>query len=86
MTNAQPGKEDSMDLEHLVAVETFSDKSFAEAAVSLLASEDIEAAISSDDAGHEFPNLDFAAGVRVLVAPADVQRAREILNAAADED
>jgi len=67
-------------------VETFSDKSFAEAAVSLLASEGIDAHVHADDAGGELPNLDFARGARVVVSPADLERAREILNVAADGD
>jgi len=67
-------------------VETFSDRSFAEAAVSLLSSEGIEAHVHSDDAGHELPNLDFARGVRVVVAPEDLDRARAILNTAAGDD
>ncbi len=74
-----------MDLEKLVAIESFLDKAFAEAAVSLLASEGIESAIDADDAGHELPNLDFARGVRVLVSPEDVERAKQVLNAASED-
>jgi len=70
----------------MVVIESFSDRSFAEAAVSLLASEDIEAEIDADDAGGEFPNLDFARGARVLVAERDAERARVVLNTAADSD
>ena len=68
-----------------VSVESFSDRSFAEAAVSLLALEGIAAQLDADDAGHELPNLDFARGVRVYVAEEDAERAVEILNAAAGE-
>ncbi|HIG01493.1 MAG TPA: hypothetical protein EYQ66_09350 [Myxococcales bacterium] len=68
-----------------VVVETFSDKAFAEAAVSLLASEQIDAWIRSDDAGGGLPNLDFARGVRLMVAPADEARARAILNSGSEE-
>jgi hypothetical protein len=74
-----------MDLQDWIVVESFSDKAFAEAAVSLLDSEEITAIISADDAGHELPNLDFARGVRVLVAPADADRARAVLDSAAGE-
>ena len=56
-----------MDVEHAVVIETYSDESFAEAAVSYLEAEGIEAMIVSDDAGHALPNLDFARGVRVMV-------------------
>lgn len=72
--------------EREVVVESFSDKSFAEAAISLLATEGIEAHFHADDAGGELPNLDFARGVRVLVAPVDLERAQEILNTATGED
>ncbi len=67
------------DDEHVV-LETYSERAFAEAAVSLLLSEGIEAEIHADDAGGELPNLDFAAGVRVLVAEEDLEEARAILN------
>ncbi|MBW2230341.1 MAG: DUF2007 domain-containing protein [Deltaproteobacteria bacterium] len=72
--------------EDAVVVESFSEKSFAEAAVSLLQSEGITAVIHADDAGHEFPNFDFASGVRLLVSEADAERAREVLNVAAGEE
>ena len=74
-----------LDYEQAEVIESFSDKSFAEATISLLASEGIEAVIHSDDAGGELPNLDFARGVRVLVAHADVERARMILDAGSEE-
>lgn len=73
-----------MEVEDAVVIETYSDESFAEAAVSLLATEGIEALIASDDAGHALPNLDFARGVRVLVAPSDAQRAKLLLETAGD--
>ncbi len=72
--------------EREVVVESFSDKSFAEAAISLLATEGIAAHMHADDAGGELPNLDFARGVRVVVAPVDLERAIEILNTAAGDD
>ncbi len=75
-----------MNYEGAVVLETFSDKAFAEAAVSLLASEGIEAFIHADDAGGELPNLDFARGVRVLVGADDEARATELLNAGANSD
>ncbi len=75
-----------MDIENAVVIESFSDKAFAEAAVSLLESEGIEAIFSADDAGGELPNLDFARGVQLLVAPEDVERAKAVLDSAANED
>jgi len=74
-----------MDVENAVVIETYSDESFAEAAVSLLAAEGIEALIASDDAGHALPNLDFARGVRVLVAPGDADRAKTLLETSGDQ-
>jgi hypothetical protein len=71
-----------MDVDTAVVIETYSDESFAEAAVSLLEAEGIEALISSDDAGHALPNLDFASGVRVLVAPGDAERAKALIETA----
>ncbi len=68
-----------MDRASAVVVESFSDKAFAEAAAELLATEGIEALVVSDDAGGVLPNLDFARGVRLMVAPPDVERARGIL-------
>jgi hypothetical protein len=74
-----------MDIERAEVLESFSGKAFAEAAVSLLASEGIEAMIHADDAGGELPNLDFARGVRVLVQHDDLDRARLILTVSSDE-
>lgn len=68
-----------VDRRSAVVVESFSDKSFAEAAADLLAGEGIDAFIVADDAGGLLPNLDFARGVRVLVAPEDLERAAAIL-------
>jgi len=73
-----------MDVEDAVVIETYSDESFAEAAVSLLEAEGIEALIASDDAGHSLPNLDFARGVRLLVAPSDAKRAKLLLETSGD--
>jgi len=73
-----------MDVEHAVVIETYSDESFAEAAVSFLEAEGIEALIVSDDAGHALPNLDFAGGVRVMVAPGDVDRAKALLESSSE--
>lgn len=74
-----------MDYEEAEVIESFSGKAFAEAAVSLLHSEGIEAVIHADDAGGELPNLDFAGGVRVLVARGDLERARMILRSETEE-
>lgn len=69
-----------MDFEDAVVVESFSSHELAEAAVSLLSSEGVDAVISADDAGGELPNLDLAGGVRVLVPSASLDFARELLH------
>ena len=68
-----------MDFEKAVVVGNFENHETAEAAVSLLASEGIEAVISSDDAGGELPNLDLGRPVRVFVQAEDVEFARGLL-------
>ncbi|HEX9883093.1 MAG TPA: DUF2007 domain-containing protein, partial [Desulfobaccales bacterium] len=55
----------------------------AEMAAGLLESEGIEALVMADDAGGAYPMLQFIRGVRLLVAPEDEARAREILAAMA---
>ncbi len=74
-----------MDFENAVVVSTFPDHGTAEAAVSLLRSEGLEAVMSSDDAGGELPNLDLAGTIRVFVAVADVEFARALLTQGAEE-
>ena len=69
-----------MDFEDAVVVESFSSHELAEAAVSLLRSEGVDAVVSADDAGGELPNLDLAGGVRVLVPSASLDFARELLH------
>jgi hypothetical protein len=68
-----------MDFENAVVVANFATHAMAEAAVSLLGSENIEAVISSDDAGGELPNLGVGGKVRVLVQSKDEQFARGLL-------
>lgn len=75
-----------MDIGTAVLLESFADKSFAEAAIALLDSSGIESLLVTDDAGGVLPNLDFARGARVMVAPEDLQRAKDLLNNAADGD
>jgi hypothetical protein len=68
-----------MDFENAVVVSSFSNHETAEAAVSLLRSEGIEAEISADDAGGEIPSLDLAGGVRVYVSRDNEEFARALL-------
>jgi predicted Fe-Mo cluster-binding NifX family protein len=53
-------------------------------AAGLLESEGIEAMIMADDAGGTYPMLQFIRGVKLMVAPEDKARAREILEAMAE--
>ena len=71
--------EEPMDRASAVVVESFPEKTFAEAVAALLATEGIESIVVADDAGGVLPNLDFARGVRLMVAPEDAERARELL-------
>lgn len=76
-----------MNLDDAVVLETFPNRISAEMAAGLLESEGIEATIMADDAGGAYPMLQFIRGVRLLVAPEEEARAREILAAmAAHED
>lgn len=72
-----------MDLEResAVVVATFPNRTLASLAASLLAVEGIEAFILADDAGGLYPMLQFLRGVKLLVAPEDEERAKEILAA-----
>ena len=73
-----------MNLDDAVVLETFPNRMIAEMAAGLLASEGIEALVMADDAGGAYPMLQFIRGVRLLVAPEDRYRAREILAAMAE--
>ena len=72
-----------MNLDDAIVLETFPNRMIAEMAAGLLASEGIEALVMADDAGGAYPMLQFIRGVRLLVAPEDRYRAREILAAMA---
>jgi hypothetical protein len=61
-----------------VPVASVSSRTEADLVVGLLQSEGVDARISADDAGGELGSLQLE-GVRVLVARADADRAREIL-------
>ncbi len=68
-----------MDFENAVVAATFPIRETAEAAVSLLQSEGVDATIHSDDAGGELPNLDVGGGVRVLVSSENLEFAKALL-------
>jgi len=73
-----------MDFETAVLIATYPNHETAEAIVSLLASEGIEAVLNSDDAGGELPNLDVGRGIRVYVSAKDAEFAMGLLDAESD--
>jgi hypothetical protein len=70
-----------LNLDDAVVLETFPNRIAAEMAAGVLESEGIETIMLADDAGGNYPMLQFIRGVRLLVAPEDAARAREILAA-----
>jgi hypothetical protein len=66
-----------------VPVAVVTSRTEAELIVGMLRNNDLRAAVSADDAGGTQPELQVQ-GVRVLVAPSDEARARELLAAAND--
>jgi predicted Fe-Mo cluster-binding NifX family protein len=73
-----------LDLDNAVVLETFYNRIEAEIAAGLLESEGIETMVMADDAGGTYPMLQFIRGVKLMVAPEDKARAREILEAMAE--
>jgi hypothetical protein len=71
----------SLNFDDAVVLETFPNRIEAEMAAGLLESEGIEARIMADDAGGAYPMLQFIRGVKLMVAPEDEARAKEILAA-----
>jgi hypothetical protein len=66
-------------------VRTFADRIEAEIARSLLDAEGIEAAVPAEDRGGLTPPEEFLSGVQLVVEAGDVERARELLDAAVSE-
>jgi len=58
----------------------------AQLMVGLLTSNGLRAAVVTDDAGGQEPQLDLQGGVRVLVAASDAEAARRLLDSAGDAD
>jgi hypothetical protein len=67
-----------------VSVAVVASRTEAELIVGMLRSHGLSAAVSADDAGGQYPQMQME-GVRVLVAPSDEASARRLLDAA-DED
>ena len=63
----------------VVVVDKFSSRMEAEMAAGILEAEGIYALVTADDAGGTYPPLQYLRGVRLIVAPEDERRAREIL-------
>jgi hypothetical protein len=66
-----------------VSVAVVSSRIEAELIVAMLGSHGVSAAVSADDAGGQYPQMQIE-GVRVLVAPSDEASARRLLAAADD--
>lgn len=75
-----------MDLDDAVVLATYPNRMVAEMALGVLEAEEIESMILADDAGGAYPMLQFIRGVKLLVAPADKNRAKEILAAMEADD
>ena len=73
-----------MDFEKAVIVASYPNHETAEAAVSLLLSEGIDAVVSSDDAGGELPNFGLTRAVRVYVQSENEAFARALLRQGED--
>lgn len=69
----------------LVTVKTFLHRYEAELAKGLLAEENVEGFIVSDDSGGVHPNMSFANGVHLRVSETDLEHANEILKILEDE-
>jgi hypothetical protein len=66
-----------------VSVAVVASRTEAELIVGLLRSHGVSAAVSADDAGGQYPQMQLE-GVQVLVAPGDEASARRVLAAADD--
>jgi hypothetical protein len=67
-------------MEDPIVVRTFNSRGEAEIACSLLEAEGITAAVVAEERGGFTPSLDFSSGVPLVVAAADLDRARELLD------
>jgi hypothetical protein len=67
-----------------VSLAVVGSRAEAELIVGLLLSHGLRAAVATDDAGGQHPELQLQGGVRVLVASADERAARRLL--AGDDD
>ena len=66
-----------------VSVAVAASRTEAELIVGMLRSHGVSAAVSADDAGGQYPQMQIE-GVRVMVAPSDEASARRLLAAADD--
>jgi hypothetical protein len=63
-----------------VVLRTFSSRSEAQAAQSILAGSSIDSFVASDDCGAVDPGLAFGRGVDLLVAADDLVRAEQVMS------
>ena len=68
----------------MVSVAVVASRTEAELIVGMLRSHGVSAAVSADDAGGQYPQMQ-ADGVQVMVAPSDEASARRLLAAAGDD-
>ncbi len=65
--------------EDMVLLQTFNNEVEAEIARGELRAAGIEAVVLKDDAGGMYPFLQGASGVRLMVAPEDLDQAQDVL-------
>ena len=70
-------------MDHPTVVRRFSTHAEAELAKGALIARGVEALVSSDDAGGQYPGLGFANGVDLLVDSEQLAEAEEVLRASA---
>lgn len=69
----------------LIVIRSFTTEVEADIAKSALQAFGVDCMISRDDCGGQRPHLAFSEGIRLLVRPADAERAEQVLSGA-DED
>lgn len=63
-----------------IELKSFPHEMFAQMASDYLSGQGIETFIKKDDCGGFYPQLQFAAGVRLMVAPEEQEKAKKILD------
>ena len=68
-----------MNREKMIVLRTFSNEMFARMAAMHLENLEIKSIILKDDAGGAYPSMQFSEGVRLLIDPADQEKAEATL-------